>query len=310
MSPAALPAPVSPRKLYPASPINGRRQRATRAELQHRRAALYEIVEAMRPTTVRRVFYEASVRGIADKSEAGYVRVQTDPAVMRRAGDLPYGWLADKTPGQRKPVIYGGIEEALEDTAPLYRKSLWIDADCYVEIWLAKDALSGVVYPVTSTFDVPIIVARGYASLSFLHGSAEFIAGLEMPAFTYHVGDFEPSGANAGEKIEQTLHELAPDAEIRSERLGATPEQIDGWSLPTRPTKTTDSLAKGFGAISVELDPIEPDLLRAIVQDAIERHLPRQQLEVLKAAEASERGLLRLMVGSLQLDFGRGVSDP
>ena len=47
--------------------------------------------------------------------------------------------------------------------------ALWNEADSYVEIWLEKDALAGVVYPVTSMYDVPLMVARGYASLSFLY---------------------------------------------------------------------------------------------------------------------------------------------
>ena len=298
MSLAALPARVS--QLYPASRINTKRHRATRHELQVRRTALYRIVEAMRPMTVRQVFYPASVRGIVDKSEVGYDRVQTDLTVMRRAGDLPYGWLADNTRWQRKPVTYDGIEQALTDTARLYRKSLWANAGCYVEIWLEKDALSGVLYPTTSLYDVPLMVARGYASLSFLHGAAEFIAGLDVPTYLYHLGDFDPSGVNAGEKIEQTLRELAPEAEIHFQRLAVTPEQIDAWHLPTRPTKTTDSRARGFGAISVELDSIEPAILRALVQEAIERHLPVRELEMLQAAEASERTLLTNLVGMLR----------
>ena len=32
------------------------------------------------------------------------------------------------------------------------RKALWNEADLYVEIWLEKDALAGVVYPVTSMY--------------------------------------------------------------------------------------------------------------------------------------------------------------
>ncbi len=43
------------------------------------------------------------------------------------------------------------------------------------------------------------------------------------------------------------------------------------------------------------VDPNDPgtrDQLRQIVRDAIERHLPRDQLEVLKVAEESERELL------------------
>ena len=114
--------------------------------------------------------------------------------------------------------------------------------------------------PSRNAYDVPLMVARGYASLSFLHSAAEAINELYVPAYIYHLGDFDPSGVNAGEKIEETLRELAPDAEIIFERIAVTPEQIEEWSLPTRPTKASDSRAKTFGsAISVELDAIAPD---------------------------------------------------
>ena len=84
---------------------------------------------------------------------------------------------------------------------------MWRETECYVEVWLEKDALSGVVMPITADYDVPLMVARGYASLSFLHSAAEAIGDLEVPAFIYHLGDFDPSGVNAGEKIEETLRE-------------------------------------------------------------------------------------------------------
>jgi hypothetical protein len=273
---------------YPASPI--KRHRATKAEVERRRERLFAIVAAMRPMTVRQVFYQATVRGIVEKSEAGYAKVQTDLVLMRRAGALPYGWLADNTRWQRKPQSYAGVQDALDDTARLYRKALWADAGAYVEIWLEKDALSGVVLPV---------VARGYASLSFLHSAAEYIGALDVPAFVYHLGDFDPSGVNAGEKIEETLREMAPAAELYFERIAVTPEQIEAWDLPTRPTKANDSRAKGFGEVSVELDAIEPDTLRALVRDAIERHLPPDQFAVLKVAEESERTLIRQLVEEL-----------
>jgi hypothetical protein len=122
------------------------------------------------------------------------------------------------------------------------------------------------MYPITAKYDVPLMVARGYASLSFLHSAAEAIAELDKPAYIYHLGDHDPSGVNAGEKIEETLRELAPDADITFERLAVTPEQIQEWKLPSRPTKTTDSKAKKFGYDqSVELDAIAPDDLRPSV---------------------------------------------
>jgi len=161
---------------------------------------------------------------------------------------------------------------------------------------------NGLHVPVTSMYDVPLMVARGYASLSFLYSAADAINELVVPAYIYHLGDFDPSGVNAGEKIEETLRELAPDAEIYFERIAVTKEQIAEWSLPTRPTKSSDTRSKNFGsAISVELDAIDPNALRSLVQETIEQHLPADQFEVLKAAEQSEREIIsRLVRRSLQ----------
>jgi len=268
---------------YKASRI--KRIRATKAEVEARREALLNIIADGRPMTVRQVFYQATVHGLVEKAETGYSKVQTDLTVMRRAGDLPYDWLADNTRWQRKPRTFDSVEDALKATAKFYRKALWNDANCYVEIWLEKDALAGVVYPVTGTFDVPLM------------GAAEYISELTVPTFIYHLGDFDPSGVNAGEKIEATLREMAPDADITFRRLAVTPEQIGEWNLPTRPTKKSDTRSKNFGEISVELDAIEPNRLRRLVQQAIEQHLPKRQFKVLKAAEESERAIIGRLVG-------------
>lgn len=280
------------------------KHRSTKAEVSNRRMLLREIVKSGKPMTVRQAYYQASVRGIVDKTEAGYQIVKTDLGVMRRSGELPYDWLADNTRWQRKPRTFSGIEQALFDTAQFYRKSLWDQADCYVEVWLEKDALAGVVLPITSLYDVPLMVARGYASLSFLHSAGEFIAALEVPAYVYHLGDFDPSGQDAARKIEEDLRGFAPDAEIHFERLAVSPSQIAEWSLPTRPTKKTDTRSKGFGEVSVELDAIHPNQLRDIVEQAINRHLPQEQLAVLQMAEKSEREALTFYAEQIAVEGG------
>jgi hypothetical protein len=297
---AATAAATAPSRRKPESETNAnsiKRTRATKAAVEARRVALFNIVANMQPMTVRQVFYQATVQNVVEKTEAGYTKVQTDLVLMRKSGTLPYGWLADNTRWQRKPRSFNGVEEALENTARLYRKNLWADADVYVEIWLEKDALAGVLYPITASYDVPLMVARGYASLSFLHDAAEHINKLDVPARFYHLGDFDPSGVNAGEKIEQTLRDMAPDVDIHFERIAVQPWQIEQWDLPTRPTKDSDTRSKNFGPISVELDAIAPDTLRDIVAKAIERHLPERRLEILRAAEESERKILRQLVG-------------
>ena len=79
---------------------------------------------------------------------------------------------------------------------------------------------------------------------------------------------------------------------VTDERIAVNADQIRDLSLPTRPTKTTDSRSKNFGDISVELDAIEPEMLRTMVETAILRHLPRHEYEILRIAEDSERDLL------------------
>jgi hypothetical protein len=222
-----------------------------------------------------------------------------DPVLMNRGRQLPYDWPVVNTLWQRKPEINNEVQHALAETARLYQRALRPDVDIYAEICCKKHALAGVVVPVTERYDVPLIGARGYASLSFLHSAAEAISELEVPAFDYHCGDFDPSGVNAAEKIEETLRDLAPDAEIIFERLAVTPEQIAAWELPTRPTKQSDPRAKGFCDICVELDAIDPRDLRDLVEEAINRHVPQDQLKILKVAEESAREQFRDLAGGL-----------
>ena len=169
-------------------------KRATKIEMGARHDALFEIVERMRQMTARQVFYQAEVAGIIEKTEAWYDKVQRALTDMRREGSLPYPWIADGTRLHQHPKAFSGIEAALENTARTYQKALWDDNAVYCEVWCEKDALSGVVYPVTILYDVSLMIARGYSSLSFLAAAAEEIVDIGKPAFVYHLGDYDPSG--------------------------------------------------------------------------------------------------------------------
>src|SRR5262249_57724660 len=103
---------MSVAELYVARPI--KRYRSTKAEVERRREALYEIVEAMKPMTVRQVFYQATVRGIVEKSDGGYNQVQTDLVLMRKTGFIPYGWLVDNLRTDRKPRPFDTPPPALQ----------------------------------------------------------------------------------------------------------------------------------------------------------------------------------------------------
>jgi hypothetical protein len=271
------------------------------ADLETCRKGLLEIIEEMKPMTVRQVFYQAVVRGLFHKTEHGYNRVAADTGAMRTSGELPYEWLEDNTRSEIRPTTFDNPAAALDSAAESYRKSLWTNADCCIQIWLEKDALSNIVSDITWEYDVPLMVARGFSSLSFLYSAARQLNAVDVPAFIYHLGDYDPSGIAAGASIETTLREMAPDTDITFERIAVTRTQIGRWRLPTRPTKKTDSRATRFGdERSVELDAIAPDRLRAIVRTAIERHLPTDQFERLKRSERKEQRTITRLIKSLR----------
>jgi hypothetical protein len=183
---------------------------------------------------------------------------------MREAGLIPFGWIADNTRWMRKPSTFVGLDSCLKSTAKFYRRDLWEAMPCYVEVWCEKDALAGVLMEETEVYDVPLMVARGYASISFLHSAAEAIQAKGKPTFIYHFGDLDPSGQDAARDIEAKLRRYAPEAEIHFERIAVKREQVAEWDLPTRPTKQTDTRAKKFNnSESVELDAIPAMASRA-----------------------------------------------
>ena len=101
--------------------------------------------------------------------------------------------------------------------------------------------------------------------------------------------------------MESELTARAPGSEIHVKRLAVDREQIERWSLPTRPTKSSDTRARKFrqlhGTESVELDAIPPDRLRALVREAIDAHMEPWRLEQFRMVEREERDKLRQMFG-------------
>jgi hypothetical protein len=264
------------------------------------RAALFRVVASEHPATVRQVFYRLVSEGVIAKTEGEYKQTVVRLLVaMRREGVIPFRWIADNTRWMRKSQSFDSVEHALYRTAQTYRRAVWADQAAYVEVWLEKDALAGVLLEATDLWDVPLMVTRGYPSLTFLHSAAEQIATVGKPCFLYYFGDYDPSGIDIPRKVVDDLRALAPDADLRFERVAVNENQIAAWSLPTRPTKRTDARAKRFKGESVEVDAIPPELLRSLASDAILQHIDAHALQLLRAAEESERELLYAMAAEV-----------
>jgi hypothetical protein len=270
--------------------------RRSGAQIDEIKAALYAVTLEIKPASVRQVFYQMVSRGIIDKTEAEYKgTVCRLLATMRKTKELPYEWLADSPRWMRKPHTYSNLAQMLEEQVRFYRRALWATQPVDVEVWLEKDALAGVLYPVTEEWDVPLMVTRGYPSLTFLHSAAAEMELTTWPTYIYYLGDHDPSGVDIPRMVEQNLREMAPNADIRFTRLAVNQDQIINMELPTRPTKKSDSRSKGFEGESVEVDAIAPALLREMVENAITSHIDQDKLEHQRLEEELERETLALM---------------
>lgn len=277
--------------VYGTYALNGKpkRHRSTNAQLAEIRAAIYDIAEAEKPITVRGLFYRVMSLGLVPKTDAGYSVVQRENLKMRRAGELPYGWITDGTRLRLQPETWTSARAALENTARMYRQSLWIDQGIHVEVWCEKDAIRGVVYPVTADFDVPLMISRGYSSETFLYQTAEDINDEGRDAVIYQLGDHDRDGVLAWKHTQRKLREfVSNDIELIFERIAVTPEQITELELPTRHDKTQS----GFGPC-VEVDAIPSSTLRDLLRDAIEQWIDPEELRLTRIAEDSEREVLQ-----------------
>ena len=108
--------------------------------------------------------------------------------------------------------------------------------------------MAGVLMPVLDEYDVPLLVARGYSSASFVYSAASQInadAQDGLHTFVYHLGDYDPSGQDAARDINAKLTEYSKPGSFSFEQLAVLPYQIADLQLPTRPTKKTGLPVQG-----------------------------------------------------------------
>jgi hypothetical protein len=266
-------------------------QYKARKETRDIRYVIQLIFQSIRRTmTVRQVFYQAVSKGFVPKDEQkGYNVIQRNLLEMRRYGLIPYSFVADVSRRWMKPTTYNGLESALEHWMNYYRQDVWAKQSVNVEIWLEKEALSGIFQEITRKYDVPLFLARGFSSESFLYEAAEMIKESGKPTYVYFFSDYDPSGLALCAQVEKTLPRFG--AEIIFRRSALNQSQIEKYNLPTRPTKKTTH-SKGFEGNSVEIDALHPDTLHELIESCILNHISEKDLRNIKMEEAVHRETL------------------
>jgi hypothetical protein len=275
------------------------RTRRTRQQLADIDDVIYAIVEANKPCTVRQVFYIVTSQGEVEKTEQGYRQVQSRLMAMRTTGRMPWQWLTDNTRWRHAARSYTSARHAVNAVAHSFYLDLQAYQDTRLEIWVEKDAVTGVLHPITHKYRIGLMPCRGFPSFTFLMSASAEANEDARPFKIIYMGDHDPSGAIIDTKVRQHMDRYCLGRFLGVERIAVNVEQIKRFGLQTRPTKKSDSRAKSFEGESVEVDAIPPNDLRQLLESAIQRHIDPHALETAQLIEKQERETLKAFAGAI-----------
>lgn len=232
--------------------------------------------------TLRQVYYQFVARGLLANKLQEYKRLSSVLNDARLAGLVDWRSMEDRTRNMRRVPDWESPAQVVEIAANQFKYDLWDEQDNYVETWVEKDALIGVIERACNRHRVPYFSCRGYTSQSELWSASQRLAERIRSGkrvVILHLGDHDPSGIDMTRDIIDRLtlflnHEgYYENSDFEVKRLALNMDQIDQYSPPPNPAKLSDSRATGyidrFGYESWELDALEP----AVITDLIERNV-------------------------------------
>lgn len=232
--------------------------------------------------TLRQLYYQFVSRDLLPNRQQEYKRLGDIINDARLAGLVDWLAIVDRTRNLRDLSHWDDPPEILTTVAEQFRIDKWATQQHRVEVWIEKDALVGVIEGVCQEMDVPFFSCRGYTSQSEMWVAAQRIIGhasgpVRQSTVILHFGDHDPSGCDMSRDIEDRLRMFtARRARDRFElrRLALNMDQIQQYSPPPNPAKTTDARYAGYqgehGDESWELDALEPSVLAGLIRAEIE----------------------------------------
>lgn len=249
--------------------------------------------------TLRQLYYRLVSIGLKNCIQS-YKRVVAVMTQARKEGIIPYEAFED-----RDRAVLGDtnieikdIDSEIENVKSSikfwinhYRLNKWSNQPQYVEVWIEKKALQGVLAPVCSRAEVGLFACKGYPSLSSLYEASQkfnnAISEGHDPIIIY-MGDYDPTGEDIPRSIKESLAHMGAYVEV--EVIALNEEQVLELGLPPAPVKASDSRSANWDGLGqVELDAMEPSLLKEMSKKAIESHFDMELYIDLKETEKTER---------------------
>jgi hypothetical protein len=259
--------------------------------------ACCDIVLEEQPLTVRRVLYRCASQGIvAGTDDSCYNQVQRLVLQLRRKSFLNYRWISDSTRSRDKNSSWSGLEDFSETARNAYRKDLWSRQAWHIEVFTEKDAMSGVLRPITREYDIHLNVIRGQVSESFAWTIADEWSRIDKPIQVLYFGDHDPSGLNIEASLKKRLLGFLPKEKRESvffKRIGADEGDFRNSDLISIPVKKKDRAAreylKTYGDRCVEVDAIDMNEIRRRLNEEIKEFIDMKEWESLQLTERLEK---------------------
>lgn len=237
--------------------------------------------------TLRQLYYRFVSEDIIPNKTSEYDNLGSLINDARLAGLISWRDLQDRT---RNLAGYYGTDRTPEEviqSAAYFSISMWTTQPKYVEVWVEKDALAGVIQRACQTWHVPYFSCRGYTSQSEMWEAGQRLLRKindGKDPVIIHLGDHDPSGIDMTRDIDERLEMFMGGLHVN--RIALNYEQIDDWQslsdrpFPPNPAKLTDSRAtkyiEQYGYESWELDAIPVQSLVRLVEEAIEPHVDKR----------------------------------
>jgi len=247
--------------------------------------------------TLRQLYYQFVARALLPNSMKSYKRLGNILNDARLAGMVDWDSMEDRTRNLDQLPTWKDAPHLLRANARHFRRDRWSTQNYWIEVWVEKEALSGVFAPVCKEMEVGLFSCRGYPSQSEVLGaSGRFIdyamAGQETVIL--HFGDHDPSGIDMTRDIRDRLHMF--EAYVEVHRMALNLDQIEEHDPPPNPAKLSDSRStdyiRRFGSSSWELDALDPQTLSDLVRDAVDSYLDHDAWQ--EAVEKDEADQKRL----------------
>ena len=243
--------------------------------------------------TLRQVYYQLVSKNTIANSERSYNNLGVLLNNGRLAGLIDWEAIEDRTRYVRALSHWNHPSEIIKDAAASYNIDLWQGQQYYVEVWVEKDALIGIVEQAATRYDVPCFSCRGYVSQSEMWEAAQRMIS-HSESVVLHLGDHDPSGIDMTRDIQERLCMFGAD--VRVERLALNMSQVEQYNPPPNPAKVTDTRAGGYvkkyGASSWELDALEPRTLDELICSSILKYLDMEKFRVAQNRQAAEREMI------------------